>query len=1473
MILLQTRDDALAANPNHLLHSYPSRDDANFLSKAHDDTGAEFSDDAIWIPPEAADDMEDGILLTDDDSNESDDDGVSWWQQPVGSNAAYREERQKAMLRAMNGQLKMLAARFLESAGIPADTCWLDVVTSLSWEAALLIRPDATAGNEMDPSSYVKVKCLASGTRRQCEVIRGLVFKKKAAHKHMPTRCHNPRLLLLRGVLGDSDTGFSSFSSLEQEKNNLEKSVCKMIEVCRPNVIMVEKTVSRDIQELLLKEGVTLVLDMKLNRLQRIARCSDSPILSFSEVLSRPKLKQCDYFHIEKVTEEHNHNIEVGKRQSKTLMFLEGFYKPLGCTILLRGANTEELKKVKQVMLYTVFAAYHLVLETSFFEDQRGTLNNKNAPKEEIYVNSNALARKLHPLTYNGSVDEPTDGETVTISAAKIKDPNSIDQAGFPNELPKGPVIYYDSNQSLSSERLVSSVQRSPRRSIDIFRYQNIYLPVTSSQEEDDLQNEDMLQYSQDMASNGLHSPNVGVQVSSGQKVDPQNQASTESNQHMTLDDPSVIQKHELPSTPLENGEQLSTSYSSREKSSDVDEFDDVLESQSILILLSSQCITKQVICEQSRLSRIKYYGNFDVSLGRYLQDILQNQNLSCSSCGEPPEAHMYSYTHRNGNLTVLVKHLPKYHLPGESEGKIWMWTRCLRCEHESGISRSSRRVLMSTEAHYLSFGKFLELSFSSHSTARRLSVCGHCLNKDCLRFFGLGSKVAMFQYSSVEIYTACKPQRTLEFHNPNTHEWYGQEVRNVLASGVMLFSEVTGLLQELKDQFSEVAICCGAFLPIKEFSQLEDMLIKEKSEFMCSLAQAVDRRGEPSSVHDILNVNWLYQDLLLELFVWDRRLHRLLECISAERERMIIGTNGTSEFTGDQTAAVAVADGVAECTNSKASFENGCIKPEKFSQPGIGTTFLDENACDTSTQVPSSGISNCLDVQSYELVTRSVFPKQELLSTPKQFRISQWDDKEKWVWNPLHESRLVYRQELEAGCLEKFELVNRYCPSHLSPLDRHKQSDDEMGSPQFTVGPGGNVLCVSEDEISSIISRALAISEERRQLLDAITETEPSGGERTKTMEKSYSSLSESSSASSSSWSSTWSSSGSSDSEASISSDDLSSYDSSLLSSPLHPEISVNGRVALKGKYSVICVYSNQFYNLRKKCCPSELAYITSLSRCKKWDAQGGKSKAFFAKTVDDRFIIKQIKKTEFESFIKFAPDYFKHVYHSLDTGSQTCLAKILGIYQVKQIRHGKEIKMDLMVMENILFGHNVSRTYDLKGAVFSRHVSDSNDHGTVYLDQNFVDDMRVSPIYIGGRTKHLLQRAIWNDTAFLTSINVMDYSLLVGVDKQKHELVFGIIDYLRQYTWDKQLETWVKSSLVVPKNESPTVISPREYKKRFRKFMSKYFLTVPDDWSTENSSVPCKSCAHAGTTKLLGVVEEKPPHHPNPNPIVACA
>lgn len=121
-------------------------------------------------------------------------------------------------------------------------------------------------------------------------------------------------------------------------------------------------------------------------------------------------------------------------------------------------------------------------------------------------------------------------------------------------------------------------------------------------------------------------------------------------------------------------------------------------------------------------------------------------QKHYCTSCGEPPESHVYRYTHQNGTLTVLVRQLPpESRLTGEGEGKIWMWTRCLRCERQGGVPKSTRRVVMSTAACGLSFGKFLELSFSSHSAACRLSKCGHSLHRDCLRFFGYVDGIGTF--------------------------------------------------------------------------------------------------------------------------------------------------------------------------------------------------------------------------------------------------------------------------------------------------------------------------------------------------------------------------------------------------------------------------------------------------------------------------------------------------------------------------------------------------------------------------------------------------------------------------------------------------------------------------------------------------------------------------------------------------------
>lgn len=85
------------------------------------------------------------------------------------------------------------------------------------------------------------------------------------------------------------------------------------------------------------------------------------------------------------------------------------------------------------------------------------------------------------------------------------------------------------------------------------------------------------------------------------------------------------------------------------------------------------------------------------------------------------------------------------------------------------------------------------------------------------------------------------------------------------------------------------------------------------------------------------------------------------------------------------------------------------------------------------------------------------------------------------------------------------------------------------------------------------------------------------------------------------------------------------------------------------------------------------------------------------------------------------------------------------------KHLKGGKELKMDVLVMENLLFKRNITRLYDLKGSARSRYNSDSSGSNKVLLDQNLLEAMPTSPIFVGTKAKRLLERAVWNDTAFL--------------------------------------------------------------------------------------------------------------------------
>lgn len=264
------------------------------------------------------------------------------------------------------------------------------------------------------------------------------------------------------------------------------------------------------------------------------------------------------------------------------------------------------------------------------------------------------------------------------------------------------------------------------------------------------------------------------------------------------------------------------------------------------------------------------------------------------------------------------------------------------------------------------------------------------------------------------------------------------------------------------------------------------------------------------------------------------------------------------------------------------------------------------------------------------------------------------------------------------------------------------------------------------------------------------------------------------------------------------------------------------------EGSAKMLCkiFFAEQFDAVRRKCGVDE-RIVESLSRCLKWDSKGGKTKSVFLKTLDDRFVLKSLSPIETQAFLRFAPAYFRIMSEALFHELPSVIAKMLGFYQIviKNPVTGVEFNWYLLIMENLFYDRSPTRIFDLKGSMRNRRIQSTGEQNEVLLDENMVEFIYESPLFSREHSKRILRASVWNDTLFLSRQNVMDYSLMIAIDENRKELVIGIIDCIRTYTWDKKLETWIKDR---GKNR-PTVTSPREYKNRFREAMGRYVLEAP--------------------------------------------
>jgi 1-phosphatidylinositol-3-phosphate 5-kinase len=268
--------------------------------------------------------------------------------------------------------------------------------------------------------------------------------------------------------------------------------------------------------------------------------------------------------------------------------------------------------------------------------------------------------------------------------------------------------------------------------------------------------------------------------------------------------------------------------------------------------------------------------------------------------------------------------------------------------------------------------------------------------------------------------------------------------------------------------------------------------------------------------------------------------------------------------------------------------------------------------------------------------------------------------------------------------------------------------------------------------------------------------------------------------------------------------------------------------------EYELVAYFPRQFEALRIAYCATFNEFIISMSKSYEWqNVSGGKSKATFSKSIDQKYILKYVSKSEFKMFIDNCNQYFHHNAKYLFHKMPSAMAKIVGAFKIIKKSSNKNIeKIYCVVMENLsynLLKPNINlKIYDLKGSRLNRYMKNKD---KVLLDTNFREDFNGEPLVLDSDIYSLLRSAIINDSLLLSKMNVVDYSLLVIIlnedgkeDTDVKKIKFGIRDYFRKYTWDKQLETRFKK--LINNFKDPTIISPENYKKRFDEKISRYFI-----------------------------------------------
>lgn len=1476
-----------------------------------------------------------------------------------------REENgeKKAMerlLSANHSHMMALLQQLLYSESLSLS--WRDIIVPVVRQVVQTVRPDVrNCDDDMDIRQLVHIKKIPGGRKFDSTVVNGFVCTKSIAHKKMNPYIKNPKILLLKcsiEYLYREETKFTCIDPIVlQEREFLKNYVQRIVDV-RPNLVLVEKTVSRIAQDMLLEHGITLVINVKPQVLDRVSRMTQGDlVMSMDQLLTKPRLGTCHKFYMQPFTLTNN--------EVKTLMFFEGCPPHLGCSIKLRGASEYELARVKEIIMLMVCVAYHSQLEISFLMDEfamppslaqstsfpcllEGVSAEEEVDEEKREKEPNEESQRTgeagesapggqpeeeglpsESSLKNGEIETlqdrqnpklpPTNEQEASTTETKTSSPFS----SLPEpSLSVPPPFLMEEDQDMDSDTLIRASEGDTGEEGSLVKEESLDVEDGEGSEtptprlfRDPLQDDTGMFVTEQVTSSddhlksisavfkqelkdiilcispfitfkkpflltpaGMHCPsrdyfpeqvylspllNKDFKELDGRRKRqllkdsaPSSLLSGQTNggpQQRPID---VLPPHSLTSTRIV--EQLNSSQDLAKMLADyrakggriqqkeaTDPFTNTsavapvsgqsragdaavkppvktdseeekpnkqndmswapkldclnpVNHQRLCVLFSSSSAQSNNApnpCVSPWIVTMEFYGKNDLSLGVFLERYCFRPSYQCPSmfCETPMVHHIRRFVHGSGCVQIVLKELDSP-VPGYQH-TILNYSWCRICKQVTPV------VPLSNDSWSMSFAKYLELRFYGHQYTRRANAepCGHSIHKDYHQYFSYNQMVASFSYTSVRLLEICLPRPKIFIRNLGPSKTnLQQDLKDFSQKVTQVYLAIDDRLTSLKtDTFSKTRE-----EKMEDLFAQKDMEEAELRSWIEKLQARLQACGvdSPQQLQIVLESLVMKKQSLCEMLqYWNGRLQDLFQQEKGRKRLSVPPSPGRHRQTATDDSKSALD---SSPRNPSPVVQNGEKDDRHLSTlPSASSSSLlpspGEPGAEPVTPVPS------FIEQDSVSIPEDVFDGHLLGSTDSQ----------------------VKEKSTMKAILANFLPGNSYnpIPFPFDP-DKHYLMEEYERVP----------IAVCEREPSSIIAFALSCKK-YKTALDDLSKSSNAGGDETPQSVSSGESRAKSSPARPSE------SASSQQSRSSMDADPLKDADltDKQKKQTLNPHIELQFSDA-NAKFYCRIYYAEEFHKMREEIMESpEEDFVRSLSHCVNWQARGGKSGAVFYATEDDRFILKQMPRLEVQSFLDFAPHYFTYITGAVQQKRPTALAKILGVYRIgyKNSQNNTEKKLDLLVMENLFYGRKMAQVFDLKGSLRNRNVkTDSGKESceVVLLDENLLKLIHDNPLYIRSHCKAILRAAIHSDAYFLSSHLIIDYSLLVGRDDATNQLVVGIIDYIRTFTWDKRLEMVVKSTGILGgQGKMPTVVSPELYRARFCEAMDKYFLMVPDHWT----------------------------------------